>query len=98
MQINTMTNSKEANASKMISVDAEKELFKEKIADYLSKSDVEKRMKNIIGRSTRFNVNLDELRKFNPKLANFVVRNPIEAVKLFEDQLNSNIKNFQEGD
>ena len=68
-----------------MSFDVERELFKESIADYLSKQDVEKKMKNIIGRSTRFTINLDELRKFNPKLSSFVVKNPIEAVKLFED-------------
>jgi hypothetical protein len=37
------------------------------------------------GRGARFNVNLDELRQFNPRLANFVVKHPIDAIKMFED-------------
>jgi len=42
----------------------------------------------LVGRGSRYNVNIDELREFNPKLANYVLKNPIEAIKMFEDALN----------
>ena len=50
----------------------------------------------MIGRATRFNVNIDELRQFNPKLSDFVVKHPIEAIKMFEDTLNSAVKGMNE--
>ncbi len=53
-------------------------------------------MKGIIGKSNRFSVNIDELRTFNPRLANFVVKNPIEAIKMFQDQLNAKIRGLHE--
>ncbi|CDW73635.1 mcm2 3 5 family protein [Stylonychia lemnae] len=67
------------------------------IIEYLNQNEVTKRIKNTIGRQQRFNVNLDELRQFNPKLANFVVRDPIQAIKLFQDQLNQSIKGMNDG-
>ncbi len=38
---------------------------------------------------SRFNVNVDELRQFNPRLASYVVHHPLESIKMFEDHLNS---------
>lgn len=35
---------------------------------------------------------MDELRQFNPRLAAFVVRDPLQAIRMFQDQLNTNIK------
>jgi DNA replicative helicase MCM subunit Mcm2 (Cdc46/Mcm family) len=55
-------------------------------------------MRNMIGgRGVRFNINIDELRQFNPRLANMVLKNPIQAVKMFEDQLNATIRGMNEG-
>ena len=48
-----------------------------------------KRMRGVIGNKSRFNVNMDELRAFNPKLSSFVLKHPIEAIKMFEDHLNA---------
>jgi hypothetical protein len=33
----------------------------------------------------RFNISIDNLRQFNPKLATFVTKHPIDAIKMFED-------------
>jgi len=32
------------------------------------------------------------LRQFNPRLAQFVLRDPLFAIKMFQDQLNQTIK------
>ena len=66
--------------------------MQETVQDFLNQSEMQKRVKNIVGRSNRFNVNLDELRQFNPKLANYVIKDPIQAIKMFQDQLNQTIK------
>lgn len=55
-----------------------------------------RRIKQIIGKSARFSINIDDLRKFSPKLASHVLKSPIEAIKMFEDHLNNSIRSFQE--
>jgi DNA replication licensing factor MCM3 len=52
----------------------------------------------MIGKHNRFSVNIDELRHFNPKLANFVLKHPVDAIKIFEDQLNNTVKGLSEDD
>ena len=39
---------------------------------------------------------MDELRQFNPRLASFVIRDPLFAIKMFQDQLNQTIKGMEE--
>jgi hypothetical protein len=39
---------------------------------------------------------MDELRQHNPRLAQFVLRDPLFAIKMFQDQLNQTIKGMQE--
>ena len=46
----------------------------------------------MIGRGNRLNINMDEVRQFNPRLANYIIRNPIEAIRFFEDSLNDTVK------
>ena len=53
--------------------------------DFLSQNTNEKKLKNMLGRQSRLSVNLDDLRRFNERLADFVLRHPIEAIKIFED-------------
>jgi DNA replication licensing factor MCM3 len=52
----------------------------------------------MFGKQNRFDVNIDELRQFNPKLATFVLRQPIEAIKIFEDSLNATVRGLKEND
>ena len=39
---------------------------------------------------------MDDLRQYNPKLAQFVTKDPLSAIKMFQDQLNQTIKGMQE--
>lgn len=65
--------------------------------DFFNKGDLPKRIRGMVGTNqNRFNINIDELRQANDRLANFVVRNPVEAIKIFEDQLNTTVRGFQE--
>ena len=41
-------------------------------------------------------MNIDELRQFNPKLASYILRHPLEAIKMFEDQLNASVKSLSD--
>jgi protein involved in ribonucleotide reduction len=59
MQINTMAQN-QTGAS--ISADAEKLQLQEMVQDFLNNQENNKRIKSIIGRQNRFNVNMDELR------------------------------------
>ena len=56
----------------------------------------QKRIKNMIGRQTRVNIDIDEVRKHNPKLSQYIRQKPIEAIKIFEDQLNQMVKGMKE--
>ena len=56
----------------------------------------QKRIKNMIGRQTRVNIYIDEVRKHNPKLSQYIRQKPIEAIKIFEDQLNQMVKGMKE--
>jgi DNA replication licensing factor MCM3 len=58
------------------------------VQDFLNNQETNKRIRGIIGRQNRFNVNMDELRQYNPRLANFVLKDPISGIKMFQDQLN----------
>lgn len=49
-----------------------------------------------MGRGQRFSVNIDEVREFNRGLSAYIAKNPIEAIKMFEDQLNQTVKGLQE--
>lgn len=84
------------NAGGLISADAEKLQMQEMVQDYLNNQESQKRIKNIIGKQNRFNVNMDDLRQYNPRLSQFVTKDPLSAIKMFQDQLNSTIKGMQE--
>jgi DNA replication licensing factor MCM3 len=76
--------------------DVEHLLFQELAQEFMNNDEVVKRIRGIMGRGSRLNVNIDEIRTFNPKLANFVVKHPIEAIKMFEDHLNGQVRTMQE--
>ena len=50
----------------------------------------------MIGKRQRFSVSVDKVRQFAPKLSHYITKNPIEAIKMFEDSLNLTIKGMQE--
>jgi DNA replicative helicase MCM subunit Mcm2 (Cdc46/Mcm family) len=47
------------------------------VAEFMSNAENQRRIRNIVGRGNRLNVSIDEVRHFNPKLANYVKNKPI---------------------
>ena len=67
------------------------------VQDYLNNQHTQKDIRNMVhGKGKRFNINIDSLRTFNPRLATFVVKHPVDAIKMFEDQLNVAIRGMSE--
>jgi DNA replicative helicase MCM subunit Mcm2 (Cdc46/Mcm family) len=52
------------------------------------------RIQDLARKGLRLNINVDEVRSFDSELSKFIVKKPIEAIKIFEDNLNSIIKNL----
>jgi DNA replicative helicase MCM subunit Mcm2 (Cdc46/Mcm family) len=92
MQINT-------SSQAPLSIDAERLQLQESAQDYLNSQEIQKRIRSILSgprQATRFNINIDELRAQNPNLAKFVLHHPLEGLKMFEDHLNTLIRNMQD--
>lgn len=66
------------------------------INDFMNNPEMQKRIRGLIGRGNRLNVNIDEVRHFNDKLSQYIIKNPIEAIKMFEDQLSQTIKGIKD--
>ena len=54
------------------------------------------RIQDLARKGLRLNINVDEVRSFDSELSKFIVKKPIEAIKIFEDNLNQIIKNLQD--
>jgi DNA replicative helicase MCM subunit Mcm2 (Cdc46/Mcm family) len=66
--------------------------MKSAAAEYMSKREQQKKIQNLIGKQgSRLEVNLDDLRQFSPDLAKYVTKNPIEAINMFESQLERSV-------
>lgn len=50
----------------------------------------------MIGRQQRLNINIDDVRQYNPSLAAMVLQDPVEMIKLFQEQLNQSIHAMQD--
>ena len=75
----------------------QKERMKEAVEKFMVQRDVKKRVEKVIGKQgNRLAVTLDELRVFDGELGEYVTRNPIEAVAMFESQLDSHIKDMKD--
>ena len=79
-----------------ISADQEKFAMQEAANDFMSLPENRGRVKDMIGRGQRFSVNIDEVRQFNPRLSQYIIKKPIEAIKIFEDGLNQTVRGMQE--
>ena len=64
--------------------------------EFMNLNENQKRIRNMVGRGNRLDIDIDEVRKFNPRLSNYIKQNPIEAIKIFEDMLNQTVKSMQE--
>ncbi len=84
MQIDTTEKSNQLVESSAMAKDAMKGL----VADYLNKREVRKEINNLAAKEdSRLSVSIDELRQFDPRLANYVLKHPVDAVSMFESQL-----------
>lgn len=73
------------NTSAQISSDANKLQLQEMIQDFLNHQDSQRKIRGLFGKGNRLTVNMDELRAFNPRLAAFVLKDPLSAIKMFQD-------------
>ena len=81
MQIDTTEKSNQLVQSSAMA----KEAMKSMVADYLNKREIRKEINNLVAKEdSRLNVSIDELRQFDPRLANYVLKNPVDAVSMFE--------------
>jgi len=63
-----------------------KERMKAKVDQFMSTRDTAKRIEKLIGKSqNRLTFTLDELRMADGDLADYVKKNPIEAIAMFEN-------------
>ena len=95
-QINSSANNMAMGGGAGVSADQEKFQMQETANEFMSLPENRDRIRGMIGRGHRFNVNIDEVRQFNGRLSQYIARNPIEAIKIFEDQLNQTVRGMQE--
>ena len=79
-----------------MSSDQEKFAMQEAANEFMDLAENRDRIKDLLGRGQRFNVNIDEVRQFNSRLSQYITSHPIEAIKIFEDQLNQTVRGMQE--
>lgn len=58
------------------------------VQDFMISNEINKRVRNLANsnntkNNNRFNVNIDELRQYNPRLATFIISDPLTAMKMF---------------
>ena len=74
-----------------------KERMKSAVAEYMSKRDQQKRIQTLIAKNQpRLEINLDDLRANQPDLAKYVLKQPIEALNMFEAQLDRQIQDLKD--
>ena len=76
--------------------DQEKLNMQDKVNEFMNNSEIKKRIRSLPGRGIRLNLDIDEIRSFDPKLSKYIVKNPIEAIKMFEDELNQSIRALEQ--
>ena len=75
----------------------QKEHFKEKVVEYMSTQAFRKDIKSMLNKQgQRLSVSIDDLRRKDPDLARYVTKNPIDAVSMFEGELDRTIKEMHE--
>jgi DNA replicative helicase MCM subunit Mcm2 (Cdc46/Mcm family) len=63
----------------------------------MAQRDNHKKISNLLGsQGSRLDINLDDLRGFNPDLARYVTQNPIEAISMFEAQLDRAVQDLRD--
>lgn len=91
MQIDTSSNPHQT------SEDVYKEAMRSKVNEYMALRDVKQDISRMVGtQNNRLGVNLDKLRQFSGDLANFVLQRPLDALNMFENQLDNAVKDLQD--
>jgi len=67
----------------------ELETFKKMAQDILGDRDVTKKIKDMIGKNNRLTLNIDDIRRKEAGLAEFLIKNPLSGIRMFEDLLNA---------
>ena len=81
-----------------LNADQQKLQMQEEVMEFMDKTELKKRMKQLKDCGTRLNVDIDEVRSFSRRLSQFITKNPIEAIRMFEDQLNQEIRGMEQED
>ena len=77
------------NSAKMLSgMQVDDNEMNEIIDQFLRKTNFKDSFRSAVADKSRFNVKLDEVREFSPKLSQFLLKNPIKAINLFEIRVN----------
>lgn len=63
--------------------------FRNKAADFLALNENLKKIKDMVGKSNRLTLNIDDIRRRDPGLANFIIKSPLAAIRVFEENLNA---------
>jgi DNA replication licensing factor MCM3 len=71
--------------------------MKDQVEKFMAQRDLHKRTEKLIGaKGNRLGISLDELLQFDQELSDFVRRHPIEAINMFENQLDGMIKDMKD--
>lgn len=71
--------------------------MKSLVGDYMSSRENQKQIAGLVQKSkNRLDINLDDLRNFSPDLAKYVTKNPIEAINMFEQQLDRSVQDLKD--
>ena len=74
-----------------------KQHMRGKVEEFMSKQETKKSIRGLLQKDqNRLGVSMDDLRKFDPDLAKYVQRNPIDSVHLFEGTLDSMVKDMKD--
>lgn len=97
---NQIDSSSQANmggggAHDQINTDRQKLEMQDSVQEFMNSSEMKKRVRSLVGHGNRLNVNIDEIRSLNPGLARYIIKNPIEAIRMFEDNLNQGVRSLE---
>jgi len=72
--------------------------FRQKAAGFLSRPENLKKIKDMVGKGNRLTLNIDDIRRSDPGLASFILKSPLAAIRVFEENLNAQASQFTGND
>lgn len=78
-----------------IQTDRQKLEMQDSVQEFMNSSEMKKRVRSLVGHGNRLAVNIDEIRSLNPDLARYMIKYPIEAIRMFEDNLNQSVRGLE---